>query len=95
MARLLALAHKIDGLIRAGEIRDLADAARLAGVTRARMTQIMNLLLLAPEIQEQVLDLPRAQRGRDPISERDLRRIAAEPLWERQAVLWQEMPKWS
>ncbi len=45
MARTLALAHKIDGMIRAGEFRDLADAARAIGVTRARMTQKFHLML--------------------------------------------------
>ena len=65
VARTLALAHRIDGMIRAGELRNLADAARAIGVTRARMTQIVNLLLLAPEIQEAILDLPPVTYGRE------------------------------
>ena len=47
VARLLALAHKIDSMIKDGELRDLAEAARVVGITRARMTQLMNLLLLS------------------------------------------------
>ncbi len=78
-------------MIRAGELRDLADAARAIGVTRARMTQIVNLLLLAPEIQEAILDLPPVTNGRDPVSERALRRIVAEPDWNRQLELWNEV----
>ena len=66
VARMLALAHRIDGMVRAGELRDLADAAWASGVTRARVTQIVNLLLLAPAIQEQILDLPPVTNGRDP-----------------------------
>jgi hypothetical protein len=54
-ARQLALAYWIDRRIEAGELRDLADAARLIGVSRARMTQIANLLLLPRDVQEQVL----------------------------------------
>ncbi len=88
VVRLLALAHKIDGMIRAGEIEDLATAARLCAVTRARMTQIMNLLLLAPEIQEAIVDLPTITQGRDPVTERGLRGIVAEPVWTRQVGLW-------
>ncbi len=88
VARMLALAHKIDGMIRAGEFRDLADAARAVDVTRARMTQIMNLLLLAPKIQEAILDLPPVTNGRDPISERALRRIVVHVNWEKQMVAW-------
>ncbi len=93
VTRTLVLAHKIDGMIRAGELRDLADAARAIGVTRARMTQIENLLLLAPEIQEAILDLPPVTNRRDPISERALRRIVAEPDWSRQRLLWDEVTR--
>ncbi len=88
VARLLALAHKIDAMIRTGELRDLADAARACGLTRARMTQISSLLLLAPEIQETILELPPAISGRDPITERTLRPIVAEPDWQRQIKMW-------
>lgn len=84
VVRLLALAHKVDDMIRAGKLKDLADAARACGVTRARMTQIMNLLLLAPEIQEQLLRWPPVTEGRDPVTERALRPVAAESAWERQ-----------
>lgn len=54
-ARQLALAYWIERRIEAGELRDLADAARLLGVSRARMTQIANLRLLPIDVQEQVL----------------------------------------
>ena len=91
VARALALAHNIDAKIRAGELRDLANAARAIGVTRARMTQIVNLLLLAPEIQEAILDLPPVTNGRDSVSERNLRGIVAEPNWDRQLELWNEV----
>ena len=91
VARVLALAHKIDGMIRAGELRDLADAARMLGLTRARVTQVASLLLLAPEIQEAILDLPPVTNGRDPVSERTLRPIVAEPDWQRQRELWSEV----
>ena len=88
VARLLALAHRIDEMIRAGEIEDLATAARLCGVTRARMTQMTNLLLLAPAIQGEIVNLPPVVRGRDRVIERNLRRIVAEPVWTRQIELW-------
>ncbi len=88
VARMLALAHKIDGMIQAGELRDLAHAADTLGLTRARITQITNLLLLAPVIQEAILDLPSVTNGHDSISERALRRIVAEPDWNKQRALW-------
>jgi hypothetical protein len=85
---MLALAHQIDGLICAGKLRDLADAARACGVSRARMTQIMGLMLLAPEIQEAILDLPPTIVGRDSITETMLRPIVAECMWDDQRRLW-------
>ena len=91
VTRLLALAHKIDGAIRSGEIRDWARAARLVGVTRARMTQIANLLLLAPEIQEKILTLSSILEGRDSITERDTREAASHMDWRTQAVAWRSL----
>ncbi len=75
-------------MIRAGELRDLADAARALGLSRARVTQLSALLLLAPEIQEAIFDLPLVTNGRDPVSERSLREIVAEPDWTKQRALW-------
>jgi hypothetical protein len=88
LARLMALAIRLDGLVRNGEVADYADIARLGHVTRARVTQIMNLLCLAPDIQEALLFLPRTVKGRDPIRETHIRPIAAEPDWRRQRRLW-------
>ena len=83
----LALAHHIEKKIRRGELRDYAHAANVLGLTRARVSQISALTLLAPAIQEAILSLPPAT-GRDSISERDLRPIVAEPLWDKQLQLW-------
>jgi hypothetical protein len=88
VARLMALAIHFDALLRRGEVPDYAAVARLGQVTRARMSQIMDLLHLAPDIQEGLLFLPRTQRGRDPITEHDLRPIAAIADWERQREAW-------
>jgi len=88
VSRLMSLAIRFDGLIRSGVVGDQADLARLGHVTRARVTQIMNLLHLAPDIQEALLFLPRVERGRDPIKERQLRPIAAVPDWRKQRQLW-------
>ncbi len=93
VARLVALAHRFRELLRSGDAKDYTDLARLAGVTRQRVTQIMNLLHLAPDIQEAILDLPRTLKGRDPICERDLRAIAGVPEWAKQRALWRELAK--
>ncbi len=88
VARLMALAIRFDGLLQRGEVRGYAELARLGHVTRARVTQIMNLLNLAPDIQEVLLHLPLVHGGDDPIKEWQMRPIAAEPRWERQRRLW-------
>ena len=88
ISRLMALAIRFDRLIKDGEIEDQADLARLGNVSRARVTQIMNLLQLAPEIQEALLFLPLTVKGRDTIRERHIRPIAAEIDWRKQRRLW-------
>ncbi len=88
VARMMALAIHWQGLIRAGVARDQADLARLVSVHRARVTQVMDLLRLAPDLQEAVLDLPRTTKGRDRVRHRDLARIAAQPLWSEQRSAW-------
>ncbi len=91
ISRLMAMAIKFDNLIATGAVRDQAELAELGHVTRARVTQIMNLLHLAPAIQEEILFLPRVTEGRDPIAERNLRPLVAEPDWQRQRDSWDEI----
>lgn len=88
VSRLMALAIHFEQLIRQGVVRDYADLARLGSVTRARVSQIMDLLNLAPSIQEQILLLPRTT-GRDVLTERRLRAIVAETDWSRQVERWE------
>jgi hypothetical protein len=76
ISRLMALVIKLETLLGEQTLRDYTDIAVLGGVSKARMTQIMNLLNLAPDIQEQLLFLPRTTRQRDRICERHLRAVA-------------------
>jgi len=91
ISRLMALAIRFDGLISQGAVSDQAELARLGQVTRARMTQIMNLLHLAPDIQEELLFLPRIERGDSLIHERQLRPIAAVTDWRKQWRMWSDL----
>ncbi len=91
VAHLLALAHSIDSMIRNGELDDLAEAARRLNLTRARVTQITNLLLLAPEIQEAVLNLGLVTNGRNPVTERNLRKVLVEIEWAAQLAIWKHL----
>jgi hypothetical protein len=88
VSRLMALAIRFDGLLQQGELADYADLARLGHVTRARISQVMNLLNLAPDIQEELLFLPVVTGGREPVKEWQVRPIAAEGEWGRQREMW-------
>ena len=89
VARLLALAHHFQALLkRGGVFGSQTELAQVAGLTRARITQIMNLLFLAPDIQEEILFLPRVTEGRDSVTERDLRQVLRNLMWSEQRVQW-------
>lgn len=91
VARLMALAIRFDNLLRTGAVSTQAELAAAGHVTRARVTQIMNLLHLAPDIQEAVLHLPPVTNGRDPITEHDLRVVTSKVEWQTQRQLWQSL----
>jgi hypothetical protein len=91
VARLLGLAHRFEVLLREGVVRDYAELARLGQVTRARISQVMALLSLAPDIQEQILYLPRTVRGRDPIQMYDLLPLTTMLDWKTQRRLWEQL----
>ena len=91
VARLMALAIHFEGMLRRGDVPDYTTVARLGHVTRARISQIMDLLYLAPDIQEEVLLLPRTQNGRDPITEHEVRPIVRLLDWEQQRAAWRRL----
>jgi hypothetical protein len=88
---VLALAIQFQDMIRRGEARDYADVARLGCITRERMSQIMELIWLAPDIQQEILEFPPNKTGRFPISEVAVRRAAAKLLWEEQREAWRNL----
>lgn len=91
IARLMALAVRFDQMIADGLVCDQAELAELGHVSRARVTQIMNLLSLAPEIQEELLHWPPIVSGKDPMVESHLRSLTRELLWTKQRVLWNQL----
>ena len=83
VALTLAMAHKIRQGILAGEIQDQADAARRLGLTRARISQILDLTNLAPDLQEKILFLEVVDM-REPLRERALRDVLRSANWRKQ-----------
>ncbi|HEV3261066.1 MAG TPA: hypothetical protein VG013_29715 [Gemmataceae bacterium] len=91
VSRLMALAWRLDELLRSGVVADYAALARLGHVSRARISQIMSLLSLAPDIQEALLFLPPVVHGRDPMHLRQLLPLSARLDWREQRRLWQAL----
>ena len=91
VARLMALALRMDELVRTGQIRSYSELASLGQVTRAWISQILNLLYLAPDLQEALLFLPPTQLGRDAILLADLMPITATLDWRKQRRLWRQL----
>jgi hypothetical protein len=91
VARLMALALRLDELVRTGQVASYSALASVGHVTRARICQILNLIHLAPDIQEALLFLPLTLRGRDPIILADLQPIAAAFDWRKQRRLWRRL----
>ncbi len=92
VARLLAMAHKLQRLIDEGKVKDRAELARQLGVSRARITQVLDLTLLAPDIQEEILFME-AVDGVKPVSERVLRRYIRDGSWAVQRRTWRVLRK--
>lgn len=93
IARLMALAIRFDGLVRSGAVVDYVELARLGHVTRARVSQVMSLLYLAPMIQEEILFLSRIEAGRDRMVLRDLLPIAQLSDWDLQLRAWNKQKR--
>ena len=91
ITRLLALAHRCRDLVRDGVIINQSELAHYGQISTTRMSQIMWLDNLAPEIQEQILALPRTVQGRDAILEREVRPIAKTHDWAEQRTMWAKL----
>ncbi len=88
VTKLLVLAYQIEQAIDEGRAKDYVDVSQQLCVTRARITQVMNLLLLAPEIQATILTEPHRVQH---LSERQLRPITEEPEWRKQADMFKKL----
>src|SRR5262249_11585727 len=91
VAKLLALAHRFEALLREGVVSSYTDLAQLGQVTPARINQVLALLGLAPDIQEAILFLPRTVRGRDPIQMYDQLPLTTVLDWKVPRRLWERL----
>jgi hypothetical protein len=88
VSQVLALAIQLQEMLSQGEVRNCADLARFGGLTRERISQIMKLNWLAPDIQIEVLHLRPTPGARGLVSEVAVRGIAVRLSWAEQRELW-------
>lgn len=91
ITQVLALAIHLEDMIKRGEAKDYADLARLSCLCRERISQIVRLNYLAPDIQVELLYLPPTTSGRFPISETAVRKIASLLSWVDQRREWKAL----
>ena len=88
IAKLVALASRMQSMIESGKVESFQQLAEIGRISQPRMTQIMSLLLLAPDIQEELLYLPEEIQGKAAIHERLLRPLTTEIDWRVQRRMW-------
>jgi site-specific DNA recombinase len=93
ISRLMALAIKLERLVREGSVRSFSELAHAGHVSRARMSQLLRLTELSPAIQEEILFLPATLTGNDALTERGLRQVAGSMDWEWQMKLFRSLMK--
>ena len=92
ITHLMALAIKLEDVLREGVARNYSELGRLGHVSRARVSQIMSLLQLAPDLQEQLLFWPAVEQGRPAVTEPLVRKVARLYDWDQQRrVLRQQL----
>ena len=91
VTQVMALAIQFQDMIQRGEARDYADLARLGGLTRERISQVMKLIWLAPDIQRDILEFSATTTSRFPITEVAVRRIAESFGWAKQREQWLDL----
>ncbi|MDW8283121.1 MAG: WYL domain-containing protein [Myxococcales bacterium] len=87
----LARAHQLQKLLDEGKVKSHRELAKVADVTPARVTQLLDLLCLTPDIQEEILFFPRTTKSRNSITERDARLVASTIVWTEQRKLWADV----
>jgi hypothetical protein len=85
-------ANDLQAKLDRGEYQDQAEAAKALGMTATSLTRLLDLALLAPDIQEKVLFME-AVDGKEPITERALREVVRHMNWADQRCVWRELKR--
>jgi hypothetical protein len=91
LTQALALAIHFENMVQTGEASNYAEVARMNCMSRERVSQIVRLIYLAPDIQTEALYLPPTTTGRYPISEVAARTVANILCWKEQRAAWKRL----
>lgn len=91
VSEVMALAIRFDQLIRSGEVKGIRQLAEIGRISQPRVSQILALVSLAPDLQESLLFLPRPENGKDTVFEKQVRPLAMELDWSKQRRMWKEL----
>ena len=91
LSRLMALAIKMQGLLRSGSVRSYRELTELGQISGARLSQILRLADLAPGIQEEILFLPKTRVGSDLVTEKAIRKVSRVIEFDEQLKLFRAL----
>jgi hypothetical protein len=89
LRRSLILAHHLKEMFAQGKAESFSQAGEWLGVSMARLNQVLNLLLLSPNIQEEILFSNNEKIKL--VTEHDVREITMTPDWCEQKNIWREL----
>ncbi len=87
----IVLAYQIQELFEKEKAKNLRQVGQWLHMTQARISQIMNLFFLSPDIQEEILFSDREKISQ--ITEHKIRKIPMEINWDKQREMWDEICK--
>lgn len=88
ISRLMMCAVLLDHKLRSGVFENQTAIAARYRLTKMAVTRLLQLLLLAPDIAEEIMFLPAVEEGADPIKPRQVRPITQEWDWRKQRAMW-------
>ena len=89
--RNLILAHQLQRLFDEGKVKSLKQTSEWLNFDQARLDHLMTMLLIAPDIQNEILNGDKQTISLIP--EYKVRSLAAEIEWKKQTQIWQDIKK--
>ncbi|MBU4375873.1 MAG: hypothetical protein KKD29_00160 [Candidatus Omnitrophica bacterium] len=89
LRQTLVLAYQVQKLLKDDKAKTMKQVAQWLNMTPARISQIMNLLFLAPDIQKEIL-LSKNEKVHQ-LTEYKIFKIIMEIDWQKQRAMWNDL----